>query len=137
MPLVTVYRYSREEIRANRDKFYVFGDNMRRVGFGGQAYSARGEPNAIGIPTLWEPHRPFKDMAFPSVKDEIDAGFDRVTELLKAGVTVVWPEDGIGSGLARLEESAPAIWNYIVMRYNFLVDLSDDLEDGGEQSEEH
>jgi hypothetical protein len=35
--------------------FYVFGDNGRRIGFGGQAKEMRGEPNAIGVATEWVP----------------------------------------------------------------------------------
>ena len=50
-----VRRYTRAEIKANPDKLYVFGDNMARVGLGGQAKEARGEPNSVGIPTKWRP----------------------------------------------------------------------------------
>ena len=34
---------------------FVFGDNMERCGFGGQAAAMRGEPNAVGVPTKWAP----------------------------------------------------------------------------------
>lgn len=42
---------SRAYVRANRDKLFLFGDNLERRGFGGQAAAMRAEPNAVGIPT--------------------------------------------------------------------------------------
>jgi redox-sensitive bicupin YhaK (pirin superfamily) len=33
---------------------FVFGDNLRRTGFGGQAAEMRGEPNAVGIAPGYE-----------------------------------------------------------------------------------
>ena len=50
-------RITRADLRANPDTLYVFGDNMRRRGMGGQAAEMRGEPNAVGIPTKWRPSR--------------------------------------------------------------------------------
>ena len=46
---------SRAYVRANRDKLFLFGDNLERRGFGGQAAAMRGEPNAVGIPTKKKP----------------------------------------------------------------------------------
>ncbi len=42
MPIETVHRYTRAEIRAPRDALYVFGDNLAGPGFDGQAREARG-----------------------------------------------------------------------------------------------
>ena len=36
--------------------------------------------------------------------------FVRLRDHLKAGGTVVWPADGIGTGLAELPRRAPQIW---------------------------
>ena len=46
---------TREIVQANPDKIFLFGDNLLRVGLGGQAGATRGEPNAVGIPTKKTP----------------------------------------------------------------------------------
>ncbi len=46
---------TRAEVRANPDRYYVFGDNMTGTGYGGQAAQMRGEVNAVGVPTKWRP----------------------------------------------------------------------------------
>ncbi len=110
---------SRIDLKSNRDTFYVFGDNMLFKGYGGQAREMRGEPNAIGIPTKWRPDlRPdafFRDRDFTDrgVKIAIDLAFGRITEALRAGKTVVFPAQGVGTGFARLPEHAPTIHEYI------------------------
>jgi len=49
--VVRMKRISREFVRANRDRIFLFGDNLFGQGFGGQAAAMRGEPNCVGIPT--------------------------------------------------------------------------------------
>lgn len=49
MPVVKQDQIMRRDLLDNQDKLYVFGDNMVRRGFGGQAREMRGEPNAVGI----------------------------------------------------------------------------------------
>lgn len=44
-------RIYRADLAMNPKVLYVFGDNLERKGFGGQAYEMRGEPNAFGIAT--------------------------------------------------------------------------------------
>ena len=46
MPIETVHRYTRAEIRSRPDALYVFGDNLAGRGFGGQA---RGGSKAVGV----------------------------------------------------------------------------------------
>ena len=46
---------TREYVRANPDKIFLFGDNLEQRGLGGQAAAMRGEPNAVGIPTKKRP----------------------------------------------------------------------------------
>lgn len=105
---------TRQMLRAEPDTLFVFGDNMSRSGFGGQAKEMRGEPNAVGIPTKWRPSNSyssfFEDRDFHSVKPAIDEAFAR---LANHPGPIVWPIDGVGTGLARLPEMAPAIWAYI------------------------
>lgn len=121
---------SRAMVRDEPKSLFVFGDNMARVGRGGQAKEMRGEPNAIGIPTKWRPTMYpgdlFKDGDFlPDVKREIDLSFGRLFMHAATGGEIVWPVDGIGTGLAYLYASAPMIWEYIEAGRKALHRMSD------------
>lgn len=106
---------TREMLQAERDKVFVFGDNITRTGFGGQARQMRGEPNAIGVPTKRRPSNDpdafmtgsFEDILF------VVSGLRLVANAAATGKTVVWPEDGIGTGLADLSNRAPHLQRLI------------------------
>ncbi|MBN1691864.1 MAG: hypothetical protein JW901_12685 [Dehalococcoidia bacterium] len=100
----------REDLRANRDKVYLFGDNTIHVGYGGQAGEMRGEPNAVGIPTLKEPGIFFSDDEYEMNRRIIDKAFQQIP----ADKTVVIPSDGLGTGIARLDRVAPRTFKYLV-----------------------
>ena len=108
-------------LRDNPNTLFVFGDNMVQQGFGGQAKAMRNEPNAVGIPTKNAPGMLpkdfFRDRDFEKAKPRIEAAFDRLWQHIKKGGEVVWPEDGIGTGLADLENKAPKIWFLIEDRF--------------------
>jgi len=108
---------SREMLKSEPDTLFVFGDNMARKGFGGQAKEMRGEPNAVGIPTKKTPSDApnafFSDADFLDAKKMIDEGIERLISHLENSGNVVWPADGIGTGFAALPERAPAIWKYL------------------------
>lgn len=114
MPLIYQKRIYRSDLKANPDVFYVFGDNVKRKGLGGQAAEMRGEPNAIGIVTKWAPSLSngafFTDADFAKVSYIINDDLSVIEAALMAGKTVVWPLDGIGSGLSMLPQKAPALW---------------------------
>ena len=107
----------RQMLRDEPGKLFVFGDNMAREGYGGQAREMRGEPNAVGIPTKWAATRHesayFKDGDFEAVAPAIDDAFRK---LLRHDGDIVWPTDGIGTGLAQLPGRAPKIFKYIEKR---------------------
>lgn len=108
---------TRAMLRAEPDTLFVFGDNMSAAGLGGQAKVMRGEPNAVGIPTKWLPSRTdaayFTDADYEWIKPKIEAQFRMLADHLRIGGKVVWPEDGIGTGLAELPARAPAIYALI------------------------
>ncbi|MDD5398113.1 MAG: hypothetical protein PHU70_03425 [Dehalococcoidia bacterium] len=106
----------REDLKANRDKIYLFGDNTIHVGYGGQAGEMRDEPNAVGIPTLKEPGVFFTDDEFEINKQVIDEAF----RLIPSGKTVVIPSDGLGTGIARLDRVAPGTFKYLVEKIKSL-----------------
>jgi len=109
MPLIRKRWITREFVRANPSVLFVFGDNLARVGFGGQARECRGEPNAVGLPTKRSPHEYLRDSDWKQIEAATSRDRDRLIAAIVDGKTVVWPEAGIGTGLARLREEAPAI----------------------------
>lgn len=113
MPVRYVKWYTRELLRENPAARFVFGDNCIRVGLGGQAAAARGEPNAIGVATLYAPGK-FYLPDDPSALLAVTRDLGKVADALFAGRTVFAPVDGLGTGLARLPENAPALHRLIV-----------------------
>lgn len=115
MPILRMKRIPREMLQANPEWLFVFGDNVLRTGFGGQAAAMRGEPNAIGIPTKWKPTMDedafFTDdsACFAAVIPDLRRALDAVLD----GRTVVFPEAGIGTGLAQLPVRAPMLHAFI------------------------
>lgn len=108
-------RYNRKLIQNNPDTFFVFGDNLARTGLGGQAKEARGEPNAIGVVTKRKPSNT-EDSFFSDTREEMIAvakDIRKIKDLLDLGYNVVFPYDGIGTGLAKLPEKSPKIFSYI------------------------
>ena len=108
---------TRQDLQNNPDTLYVFGDNIVEKGFGGQAKEMRGEPNAIGIPTKMFPgNNPqdfFSDNDYIMVLSTIAIKAKILFDHLNNDDDVVWPEDGIGTGLADLKNRSPFIWELI------------------------
>lgn len=123
MPLILQSRIYRVDLRANPDVLYVFGDNEIREGFGGQAAEMRGEPNAIGVATLFAPGSFWREEDAPRQCGVIDADIQPVVDALRSGRTVVFPLDGIGSGLARLEQASPTTWRHLQARISELKQI--------------
>lgn len=119
MLVIKQHRIYRADVINNRHLLYVFGDNMERVGFGGQAKEIRGEQNAHGIPTKRKAAHGGKECYFHD--DEADAftsvleGFSTLKRRYNVGQYrgLVWPSDGIGTGLAELDKRAPKLLQMI------------------------
>jgi len=115
------FRYAkyitRAMVKAEPNTLFVFGDNIARIGKGGQAKELRGEPNAVGIPTKFYPAKDessyFSDGCLEEVQRPIALALTRLFMHAARGGDVVWPADGIGTGLAELPQRAPLIWDYI------------------------
>lgn len=113
-------RFTPELLRAHPEAVFVFGDNLAGVGKGGQAV-VRDEPNAFGIPTKRDPANFFGDR-----EDERAAVLSAI-EALKAIAedhTLVFPEGGFGTGLARMAEFSPLLKRETddLLRIHFLYD---------------
>lgn len=128
MPLLYMKRYTRKFIQSHPDWLFVFGDNFERRGLGGQAKEARGEPNAVGVPTKRKPT--MSDDAFLTDADfkewwsvaRPDLG--RIADALNDGQVVIWPLDGVGTGLGKLASKAPRIWHDLTkIRKDFEAEL--------------
>jgi hypothetical protein len=117
MTLLYIKKYTRTYIKAHPDWLFIFGDNLDRAGMGGQAAEARGEPNAIGIATKRSPHMGTTAFLGDQDYDEWFAAekptLARLMTASRSGRTIIWPLDGIGTGLANLERQSPSIWNDI------------------------
>lgn len=113
MPIEFRKRITREMLQAEPNTLFVFGDNLQRRGFGGQAKEMRGEPNAVGLPTKRAPHM-YKDAFLmdtdlETIRRVTQADLRRLLNCAALSGTIVWPRDGIGTGLAALGANAPAI----------------------------
>lgn len=120
VPVVFQAWITRVDVRNNRGRVYVFGDNMERTGYGGQAKHMRGEPNALGVPVKWSPSWAatafFQDDDLPVIQPRLDQALNAIEQALSQGLTVVFPSAGLGTERARLKDSAPAIDRYLHAR---------------------
>jgi hypothetical protein len=111
--LIFQSRIYRADLKANPHAVYVFGDNEQRWGLGGQAAEMRGEPNAIGVATLEAPGKYWSEARAAHQIAVIDADFKPVFSALQLNRAVVFPLDGIGTGLADLERRSPTTFNHL------------------------
>ena len=113
--------YTPALLQLHPDKTFVFGDNMLRVGMGGQAI-IRNEPNAYGVVTKRKPTMALSAFMSERSESDLDAVLADLTGLwsrLRDGETIVIPVTSYGDvslGLerARLKEFAPSIYATIV-----------------------
>ena len=118
MPVVRYQKMIfRNDLVDNPKTIYVFGDNMTRWGLGGQAKEMRYEPNSIGVPTKWRPAMTddsfFSDDDLEKVKKTIQEDFQKIWTCLENGYDVVFPQDGLGTGLSQLKQRSPMIFDLI------------------------
>jgi hypothetical protein len=114
--VILQHRIFRADLKANPIVLYVFGDNERRVGLGGQAYEMRGEPNAVGVATLAAPGVFWSDADAPRQCTVINADMGPLFVALAAGRAIVFPLDGIGTGLADLANRSPKTFAHLQAR---------------------
>lgn len=128
MPLLFQDHITRADIRKNPDHLYVFGDNLLRRGCGGLAKQCRGELNTVGIPTKKRPSMDerafFLDADLEMWLNITWPTWAMLEETLFQSKTIVFPSHGIGTGLARLPEKAPAIMNAIEENMAILREIS-------------
>ena len=115
--IILQHRIYRTDLRANPEVLYVFGDNVRRVGLGGQAGEMRGEPNAVGVATKWNPSMApdafFSDDKFDVIADVIDKDFLPLLKAAMKGKTIIIPADGLGTGLSEMPTRCPRLYSLV------------------------
>lgn len=104
---------TRQDLKNNPNVYYVFGDNMKRRGFGGQAKEMRGETNAIGLATKFSPGTNefdyYNDDSLTAWSQQA-ADLKYIKTKLEEGHIVVFPTDGLGTGLSQLPKRAPKLY---------------------------
>ena len=110
MPVLLQHRIYRSDLQNNPDVLYLFGDNLQRKGYGGQAGEMRGEPNAVGVATKRRPDMMtstfFTDSDVQEFHHIVLKDLKRAVAHLNNGGTVVIPSDGLGTGLSELPQRA-------------------------------
>ena len=115
---------TRDMVHAAPEARFVFGDNVLRVGLGGQAGSMRGEPNAIGVATKRAPGMSDADFFSDDNAADlavIDGDIDKIAAALADGRTIYVPRDGLGTGLSELPTRAPNLHQHIINRFRALA----------------
>lgn len=107
----------RDDLKRNPSILYLFGDNDKRQGLGGQAAEMRGEPNAVGIRTKRAPGREnddfWSDRDFDRNCSKIEEDLGRVKSHLRRGGVIIVPSDGIGTGFSQMEKRCPRTFNVL------------------------
>lgn len=111
-----VHRWTCELVRNHPHCLFVFGDNLLGRGCGGQAV-IRFCSNAIGIPTKKYPNMAegsfFTDTEFVSNVLILNEAIDKLRRRAATYQVVVFPSDGLGTGLAELNQRAPRTFAYL------------------------
>ena len=108
--------FSIKDCNNNPNKIYIFGDNLCGAGKGGQAI-IRDCHNAFGIPTKRTPSMD-SNAFFSDNFDEYDAVKSKIEQLVllascKKTTIFVFPKAGLGTGLARMNQTSPKLFKYM------------------------
>ncbi len=127
MPVIFQKHIDREDARRNPSVLYVFGDNVKRYGYGGLAMHLRKEPNAVGVCTKYSPDHYFGDHPMETEQQNriIDDDMKVLFEHVKKGGVVIWPSRGIGTNLANLKVVAPDTFEYLQSKLAALLKIAD------------
>lgn len=108
--------WSVKDVLDNQNCLFVFGDNDKGFGKKGQAI-IRYCKNTIGIPTkkypsLYESSF-YNDDEFEINIQKLDIAFKKLCENAKNYDFIVFPKDGLGTGLSKLDTKAPKTFKYL------------------------
>lgn len=110
-----------QDVINNPTYLFVFGDNDCHVGKGGQAI-IRDCPNSIGIPTKKSPSNNksafYNDTEYSENTIKITDALNNLLAIAPAYESVIFPEDGFGTGLADLPNKAPQTFQFLEKMVN-------------------
>jgi len=84
---------TREDLRANPNIIYVYGDNAAREGQRGLARQMRHEPNAHAVSVSWGPFECYSLSTFDAAAEKIDS--DLLALLDRQPRLIIWPISGL------------------------------------------
>lgn len=126
--------YTVEYVLSRSKALFIFGDNTCRAGMAGQA-TIRKCFNATGLATKFAPSMDaeafFNDKNFDLCKYKIDEDIEKIkTRLTRDDYfdTVIFPYDGLGTGLSQLPQRAPKVWAYLCTRLDEEFDITTGLD---------
>lgn len=111
--------------RQYSEYIFIFGDNDIKRGKKGQAV-IRDQPNAFGIPTKKLPsllnEAFYTDDEFDQNKSQIDGAIELIKQNLPNYKGIIYPESGLGTGLAQLDTRAPRTFEYLTKSVQELIE---------------
>lgn len=100
---------------------FVYGDNDKKIGCKGQSI-IRNMTNSIGIPTKKSPTLKlesfYTDDEYEDNVRKINEAIGKVMIRSKEYEKIVFPRDGLGTGLAQLPKRAPKTYEYLRSQLN-------------------
>lgn len=118
--------WTRKTVKDNKNYLFVYGDNDRKFGRGGQAI-IRGLGNTVGISTKKYPSSYkssfYTDEEYDKNCQKIDGGIGNIkTKFYKGEYDyLVLPKDGFGTGLSQLPKKAPLTYKYLCSQVDELI----------------
>lgn len=111
--------YDNTVVTHHSNKLFIFGDNIRRRGIGGQAI-IRYYDNTFGFITKIDPNN-FEesfitDANYEAYKKYVDKTIEYLKYMLEINIHyeyLVFPYTGLGNGLAKMPEKAPKCFEYL------------------------
>lgn len=111
------------DVRQRQHCLFIYGDNDIHRGRGGQAI-IRDLRNTEGIPTKKYPNNNissfYTDAEYEKNKQKINAAIQNIYIRSRHYKYVVFPINGIGTGLADLNKKAPKTYKYLKYKLNLL-----------------
>ena len=114
-------KYSVEQCRINFDTLFIFGDNLERVGMGGQAV-IREQRNSLGFATKKAPGGAKEDYFTDDEYEENCKIIDEEIEKIKKYAeeykykAIAFPFMGLGTGLSEMPLRCPQTFFYLCTR---------------------
>lgn len=126
MPKIRQFKgyWTIDDVNKRQHCLFIFGDNDAQFGKGGQAI-IRDLQNAVGIPTKKYPtNHPtsfYSDMDLEENKKKISRAINHIIKISDQYEYIIFPEDGLGTGLADLPNKAPKTFEFLQFEIQRLV----------------